>query len=66
MKFTKETIASSGKTAYWLATNFEELVLIHGLLKRANRYFPENFEYEQDRHRLNNIIRTLGKTIGRH
>jgi hypothetical protein len=61
MKFKKEIIMGSGKTAYLLACSKEEIKLLFGIAKTARRYFPGNFELSRDRHRLNNIIRELEK-----
>lgn len=61
MKFKKEIIAGSGKTAYLLACSKEEIKLLFGIVKTARRYFPENFELSQERHRLNNVLNELKK-----
>jgi|GEM_PF-5283476 hypothetical protein len=61
MKFKKEIITGSGKTAYLLACSKEEIKLLFGIAKTARRYFPSNFELSQERHRLNNILRELEK-----
>ena len=61
MKFKKEIIVGSGKTAYLLACSKEEIKLLFGIVKTARRYFPENFELSQERHRLNNILKELKK-----
>ena len=61
MKFKKEIIMGSGKTAYLLACSKEEIRLLFGIVKTARRYFPENFELSQERHRLSNILKELKK-----
>jgi len=61
MKFKKEIVVGSGKTAYLLACSKEEVKLLFGIVKATRRYFPENFELSQERHRLNNILKELKK-----
>lgn len=61
MKFKKEVIMGSGKTAYLLACSKEEIKLLFGIVKTARRHFPEHFELERERHRLNNILKELTK-----
>jgi len=61
MKFKKEIIMGSGKSAYLLACSKEEIKLLFGVVKTARRYFPESFELSQERHRLNNILKELEK-----
>lgn len=61
MRFKKEIIIGSGKSAYLLACSKEEIKLLFGVVKTARRYFPENFELSQERHRLNNILKELEK-----
>lgn len=59
MKFKKEVIMGSGKTAYLLVCSKEEIKLLYGIVKTARRHFPENFELSQERHRLNNMLKEL-------
>ncbi len=59
MKFKKEIIMGSGRTAYFFACSKEELKLLYGIVKTARRYFPENFELSQERQRMNNILKEL-------
>ncbi|MCK5122830.1 MAG: hypothetical protein KAQ87_01635 [Candidatus Pacebacteria bacterium] len=59
MKFKKEIVIGSGKTAYLLACSKEEIKLLFGIVKTTRRYFPENFELSQERHRLNNMLKEL-------
>jgi len=61
MKFKKEIVMGSGKTAYLLACSSEEIKLLFGVVKTARRHFPENWELSQERHRLNNILKELEK-----
>ncbi|OGF22853.1 hypothetical protein A2Y83_04875 [Candidatus Falkowbacteria bacterium RBG_13_39_14] len=61
MKFKKEIVMGSGKTAYLLACSKEEIKLLFGIVKNARRHFPENFELSQERHRMSNILKELEK-----
>ena len=61
MKFKKEIVAGSGKTAYLLACSSEEIKLLFGVVSTARRHFPENWELSQERHRLNNMLKELKK-----
>ena len=61
MKFKKEIIMGSGKTAYLLACSKEEIKLLFGIVKTARRHFPESFELSQERQRMNNILKELKK-----
>jgi len=61
MKFKKEIVMGSGKTAYLLACSKEEIKLLFGIVKNARHHFPENFKLSQERHRMNNILKGLEK-----
>jgi hypothetical protein len=61
MRFKKEIIMGSGKSAYLLACSKEEIKLLFGIVKTARRYFPENFELSRERQRLNGIFKGFYK-----
>ena len=65
MKYKKEIVIVSGKTAYLIACSLEELKLLFGVVDTAYYHFPRNLELSQNRGRLLNIKKELKKVYNK-